>query len=118
VALKEAVCRDLNLLWQPGVQDTGFGKALLDEYGLEVALRINRPAKVGEPLSLRCSEASTVTSEVSSKRYFAPKQSSVSVQSCRGRGFGGGGILPASYLATVSTEPQTMAFVRHRGTLV
>jgi hypothetical protein len=63
---------DLSLLRQPGVQDSGFGKALLDDYGLEIALRINRPAKVGEPLHLRCSAADTFTSEITFEETQTP----------------------------------------------
>jgi len=54
------------------VQDSGFGKALLDEYGLEIALRINRPAKVGEALHLRCSAADTFTSEITFEETQQP----------------------------------------------
>ena len=45
-------------------QETGFAKAILDKFGLEVALRINRPALPGERIQLFCSLADVSNSEL------------------------------------------------------
>ena len=46
------------------VQETGFATVLISEFSLEIAIKINRPAKVGEQLQLLCTLADTKTSEL------------------------------------------------------
>lgn len=47
-----------------GLQDTGFARALLEEFAHEVVLFVNRPARLGEHLQLHCTVADTNTSEL------------------------------------------------------
>lgn len=46
------------------MQDTGFARAILNEYAYEVVLWISRPAKLGEVLQLHCTIANSNTSEL------------------------------------------------------
>ena len=46
------------------VQDTGFAHVLILEFGLEIASRIQRPAKIGEKLRLECTLADLAMSEL------------------------------------------------------
>ena len=56
------------------MQDTGFARAILNEYAYEIVLWVSRPAKLGETLQLHCTIANTNTSELRFEEAGAPER--------------------------------------------
>lgn len=54
------------------LQESGFAKGLLLEFGLEIELRVNRPAALGETLRVRCVRADVSTNELRFEEAAAP----------------------------------------------
>ena len=46
------------------LQDTGFAMAFIKEFGLEVPITVQRPAKAGEDLQLICASADLAPPQV------------------------------------------------------